>query len=166
MLFAALALASASAILAGPDAEPSAPAAASPPPGHSRAPAVHIPEERVRAAVQEHVASTMKDSGVYRLEDPRTGKMVDLEFLHVGVVSSGALWNVHDPGRHVDERASYGCVLFHRAGAPPENVFDVDMLVEPRDGETAVTDVRLHKEKRLVNGKWTWEPRPAAAQTR
>ncbi len=162
MLFAALALAAASTVLAGPAAEPSRPAAPAPASAdRTGTPAPAFTPEKVRAAVQEHVDRTVHDSGgVYRLQDPRTGKTLELEFVHVAVVSSGALWKVHDPGRQVDERASFGCVLFHAVGAPPESLYDVDMLVEPRETKDVVTDVRIHKEKRLVNGKWIWESRP------
>jgi hypothetical protein len=36
------------------------------------------------------------------------------------------------------------------------------MLVEPRDGTLVVTEVLLHKEKQLVDGKWIWQARKAS----
>ncbi len=114
--------------------------------------------ERVRAAAEEHVQRAVRDSdGIYRLPDPRTGKTLDLEFIQVSLVSAGNLWSVHDPDRRVDARAFLACTRFHAVGAPEGKDYDVDMLVEPRDGTLAVTEVRLHKEKQLVDGKWIWQ---------
>jgi hypothetical protein len=115
--------------------------------------------EQVRATVEEHVERVVGESGgVYRLEDEEARTTLDLEFVHVGVVSAGALWQVHDPDRRVEGRAFFVCAIFHLVGAPQEKVYDVDMRVEPRDEKLVVTEVRLHKEKRLVNGEWIWGP--------
>jgi hypothetical protein len=119
--------------------------------------------EAVKAAVQSYVAERTR-GGVYRFTDERTGKEVALEFVHVGVVSSGALWRIHDPGRKVEDGASLACVRFHPVGAPAGNVYDVDFLLERQEANLVVADVRLHKTTRLVGGKWIWEdaePRPA-----
>jgi hypothetical protein len=89
--------------------------------------------------------------------------MLELEFVQVGVVTAGALWKVHDPQRHVDGRVFVACTRFHAVGAPPEKIYDLDMQVDPHDGKLAVSDVLVHKEKQLVDGKWIWKelPRPA-----
>ncbi len=118
--------------------------------------------ERVRSTVEEHVQRTARESGgVYRLPDERVGKTLDLEFVAVSLVGSGTLWKVHDPDRPVDAGAFFACIRFHPVGSPKEKLYDVDMLVEPRQGALAVTDVRIHKERRLVDGKWVWEVRRA-----
>jgi hypothetical protein len=126
--------------------------------------------EKIRATIEEHVQQRVQESGggVYPLPDDATGKTLQLEFVHVGVVSAGALWTVHDPDRPPEgRRGSFvACVLFHPVGAPPEKVYDVDVQVEPLEGKLAVTEVRIHKEMQLVNGEWTWVPRPAAKQGR
>lgn len=116
--------------------------------------------ERVRATVEEHIRNAAAESGgLYRLRDERTGRTLDLELVRASIVSTSALWKVHDP-RHRDEgQAFFACTLFHLAGGPPEKRYDVDVRVEPRGGELVVTDVRIHKETQLVAGKWIWEER-------
>jgi len=119
--------------------------------------------ERVRAVVEDHVQRAVRDSdGIYRLADDQAGKTLDLEFIQVSLVSAGNLWSVHDPDRRVDARAYLACTRFHLVGAPEGKEYDVDMLVEPRDGTLVVTEVLLHKEKQLVDGKWIWQARKAS----
>jgi hypothetical protein len=144
--------------IASSRAEDAAPVPTRRPGDRSGDPAV----EQARSAVEEHVRQTMRESGgLYPLADPRSGKMLELEFVGVSLVSGGSLWTVHDPDRRVDPHAFFACLRFHPVGAPQEKLYDVDMLVERRDGRLAVTDVRLHKERRLVDGKWIWEARTA-----
>lgn len=112
--------------------------------------------EAVKATVQSYVAERTH-GGVYAFTDERTGKKVDLEFVHVGLVSSGALWSVHDPTRKVQAGASLACVRFHPVGAPEGRVYDLDFLVEHQQTSLVVSDVWLHKVTRLVDGKWIWE---------
>jgi hypothetical protein len=120
--------------------------------------------EQVRATVEEHVQRTVRQSGgVYPMPDDASGETLELEFIQTALVSAGALWRVHDPDHRVDGRAYLACLRFHLIGAPEEKIYDIDVRVEPRDGELAVTDARIHKEKRLVDGKWIWEARPARA---
>ncbi len=120
--------------------------------------------EQAKATVEEHVQHRVRDSGgVYRLADEQAGTTLDLEFVAVSLVSAGSLWRVHDPDRRVGTNAFAACIRFHPVGAPEQKLYDVDMLVEPRDGRLAVTDVRIHKEMQLVDGKWVWEPRKASA---
>jgi hypothetical protein len=123
--------------------------------------------EQVRTTVEEHIRSAAAESGgVYRLRDDHAGRTLELELVHAGVVGSSAVWKVHDPDHQDERRAYFACIRFHPVGAPREKIYDVDMRVEPRDGSLAVTGVRIHKEKQLVNGKWIWEPRPARADAR
>ncbi len=115
--------------------------------------------EQARSTVEEHVQRTAGETGgVYRLRDGDAGTL-DLEFVRVSLVAAADLWRAHDPDRRISSGAFLACTLFHATGAPAEKVYDVDMLVEPREGGLAVTDVRVHKEKQLVNGRWIWEPR-------
>lgn len=114
--------------------------------------------ERVRSMVEEHVERTARESGgVYRVPDPRDGKVLDLELVGVSLVSSSSLWTVHDPHRRIEGQDFVACVTFHPAGRPKENLYDVDVLVERRAGALVITEVRVHKEKRLVDGRWIWE---------
>lgn len=121
--------------------------------------------EQARAAAEEHVRRATEESGgVYRLPDGAAGRTLELEFIQVGVVAAGSMWTIHDPERRVGADAFLACARFHGVGQPEGKEYDVDLLVEPRDGGLAVTDVRVHKEKQLVRGEWVWETRkPAAA---
>jgi hypothetical protein len=141
--------------------EPGHPARAAPPAHDDATRASRYTPEEIRATVVEHVRRAAEESGgVYRIRDEQTGKTLDLEFLQVAIVSAGGLWRVHDPDRHPDGRTFFACTRFHAAGAPREKIFDVDVQVEPREEQLTVTDVRIHKEKQLVNGEWIWEVRP------
>jgi hypothetical protein len=122
--------------------------------------------EQARTAIEDHVRRTLDEGrGLYSVVDV-DGRTLALEFVHVGVVGAGDLWKFHDPERQVGPDAFFACMRLHAPGEPAEQEYDVDVLVEPRDGKLAVTDVRMHREKRLVSGRWVWEPRsqPAAAQ--
>ncbi len=152
-------LADAAALIGSPGvpaAEHPPTAGGTPDPGAGPAQGGTTPEQ-VKAVVEDYVQRSIRDSGgVYRIADPRGGKALDLEFLGVSLVSSGNLWKVHDPDRRVDPHAFLACTRFHPVGAPQEKLYDVDVLIEPRDGKLAVTDARVHKEMRLENGSWSW----------
>jgi hypothetical protein len=158
MRFITLAVAAVVAPLAG-----AAPGDPAPPAAGERRPAAPSTADQVRAAIEDHVQAAVRDTGgVYRIRDG-TGRMLELEFVSVGVVTAGALWKTHDPQRHVNGRVFVACACFHASGEPPEKIFDVDLEVDPRDGKLAVTDVLVHREKQLVDGQWVWKelPRPA-----
>jgi hypothetical protein len=123
----------------------------------------HTPEQ-ARASVEAHVRGVIEGSGgVYRLAAGPDGRTLDLEYVNVGVVSAGDLWTIHDPHRLVDGDAFAACAIFRGVGEPEEKLYDVDMLIEARDGNLVVTEVSLHKEKQLVDGKWVWKDLPAPA---
>jgi hypothetical protein len=116
-------------------------------------------------AVDEHLTRVTRDTGgVYRLADDQRGTVLDLELVEVSIVSASSMWTIHDADRHAGRDTFFACTKLHLVGAPREKEYDVDMLVEPRDGALAVTDVRIHKEKQLVGGKWVWKARPARAE--
>jgi len=113
--------------------------------------------------VEEHVRDVARASGgVYRVPDRQSGKELELDFDGIALLGDGALWGVHDPERNVGPGAFFACVRFRPIGGPAGKLYDVDLLVEPRGGRLEVTDVRVHKEKRLVDGKWVWVPRTAS----
>lgn len=115
----------------------------------------------IKAAVVEHVERVAQESGgVYRIADPYSGKTLELELVHVGIVAAGSLWRVHDPDRPVAGGAFFACTRFHLLGAPEGKVYDIDMQLERREGGLAVTAERIHQEKQLVNGNWVWVARP------
>jgi hypothetical protein len=150
----------AAAVAAGTAASPEGRTAR--PAGREATPANDYTAELVKSTVEEHIARELRESGgEYRLQDELTGETVGLKFVQVSLVAASPLWRVHDPDRRIDRRAFFACVEFEPAGGPAEKLYDVDILVEPADGGLAVTDVRIHKVKRLVKGKWIWEERKA-----
>jgi hypothetical protein len=143
--------------------EPPQEGTAARPAGRDPARASDYTAEQVKSTVEEHVARELRESGgEYRLQDELTGETVGLKFVDVSIVAASPLWRVHDPDRRIDRRAFFACVRFEPAGGPAEKLYDVDVLIEPADGGLAVTDVRIHKVKRLVKGKWVWEERKAS----
>jgi hypothetical protein len=118
--------------------------------------------EQARTTAEEHVRRSAEETGgVYRLPDGAAGRTLELEFIQVGVVAAGSMWTIHDPERRVGADAFLACARFHGAGQPAGKDYDVDFLIEPREGGLVVTDVRVHKERRLVAGEWVWETRKA-----
>ncbi len=149
------------AVAAGTEAPPEE-ATAARPAAREAAPGDYTAEQ-VKSTVEEHISRALRESGgEYRLQDELTGETVGLKFVQVSLVAASPLWRVHDASRRIDRRAFFACARFEPAGGPAEKQYDVDILVEPAGGGLAVTDVRIHKVKRLVKGKWVWEERKAS----
>ncbi len=122
--------------------------------------AADFTSEQVKAAVDDHIQARLKEGGgVFRLIDDRSGDKLELEFVRVGIVGVGGLWRIHDPARKAEGGGYFACTFFRPAGAPREKLYDIDLWLSPRDGRLEVTEVRIHKEPRLVKGKWVREPR-------
>lgn len=112
--------------------------------------------EQVKAAVARHIDMKRSDGGgVYRLTDDLTGERLELELVEIGIVGVEALWRIHDAARRTDGAGYFACSLFHPIGAPGEKLYDIDFWVSRRDGKLEVTEARIHKEPRLVGGRWT-----------
>ncbi len=119
------------------------------------APSQRFSAEEIRAAVESHVhAKEAAGGGVYRLTDDRTRDELALEFIEVALVGSNALWRVHNPERQDSAGDAFACVNFRAAGGPAERLYDVDLLLTSRDGKLVVRDAFVHKEPRLVDGRW------------
>jgi hypothetical protein len=153
-LVLALALAASSATSAGQgDSGVAAPATTAAPSGFSA--------EEVKAAVEAHVrAKSAMNDGVYRLADDRGGDELPLVFVAVAMVGPDSLWRVHNPDRQDAAGDAFACVAFRAANGPPEQRYDVDVLVTRRDGQLEVREVFVHKEPRLVDGTWVRVARP------
>ncbi len=118
--------------------------------------------EKVRAAVDEHIQTKVKEGGgVYRLTDEKNGDRLELEVKAIAIVGAARLWRIHDPTRRVtaDPNDYFACVNFHPIGEPDAKRYDVDFRVAPRDGKLAVVDAVIHREPRLEKGRWTWVAR-------
>jgi len=122
--------------------------------------------EAIKAAVNDHVRAKIDEGGgVYRLVDTRTGEKLDLEFVDVALVGAANVSQVHNPVRPAEGGVYFACANFRPLGAlkngPRESLYDIDLSLEPRNGVLEVTEVFVHKEPRLVNGKWVRVPRAA-----
>ena len=139
------------------------PATGVPPPGQQ---AAGFDAEAIKAAVNDHVRAKIDEGGgVYRLVDTRTGEKLDLEFVDVALVGAANVSQVHNPVRPAEGGVYFACANFRPLGAlkngPRESLYDIDLSLEPRNGVLEVTEVFVHKEPRLVNGKWVRVPRAA-----
>ena len=124
-------------------------------------PASPLPVEAVKKAVDEHVQARMREgNGVYRLQDALTGRTLELVFEHTGVVAAEGVWSVHDKAlRTSGGHDYYACTMFHPAHGPEDRRYDLDFRVEPRDQSYVVREVVIHRDGKLVDGKWVWTPR-------
>ncbi len=130
---------------------------AAPQPGQDAAP---FSPEQANAVVNAYIQARLKEgNGVFRLTDDRTGETLELEFDGIAIVSVERLWRIHDPTRQVEGSGYFACTAFHPVGAPREKLYDIDVWLSPRDGKLEVTAVLIHKEPRLVKGKWVKETR-------
>lgn len=135
-----------------------------PMPGRERA--ARFTLEEVKAVVNDHVERKQEEGGgIYRLVDTRTGEKLELEFVDIALVGVAAVSGVHNPEASAGKTGAYfACANFRRAGAaregPREKLYDVDMSLVPRNGVLEITEVFVHKEPRLVDGKWVRVARP------
>jgi len=148
-----------------PQDRPGSPAPAAPPAPAAERPAPQFSAEAIKAAVGNHIQTKLdQGGGVYRLVDTRTGEKLDLEFVDIALVGVADMSRVHNPGGEGAGGAYFACANFRRAGAskdgPREKLYDVDMSLVPRNGALEITEVFVHKEPRLVDGKWVRVPRP------
>lgn len=101
--------------------------------------------EQIKTAMNGHIQSQLQQGGgVYRLTDDKTGEKLELEFV-----------KIHDPVRKIEGKGYFACTDFRPKGAAPDRLYDIDFWLNPKDGKLAVTEVRVHKEPKLVGGKWT-----------
>jgi len=136
----------------------------SPAPAAAERPAPAFTAEAIKAAVSNHIQTKLDEGGgIYRLVDTRTGEKLDLEFVDIALVGVADMSRVHNPGEGAGG-AYFACANFRRAGAskdgPREKLYDVDLSLAPRNGALEITEVFVHKEPRLVDGKWVRVPRP------
>ena len=119
-----------------------------------------IPVEAVKKVVDEHVQAKVREGrGVYRIRDEVTGEELELVFEHTGIVGAGTIWSVHDRFRTAARDDFYACTMFHPVRRAPDRRYDLDFRVEPRAGGYVVREVVIHREGKLVDGKWVWTAR-------
>ncbi|CAF0689825.1 hypothetical protein [Candidatus Methylacidithermus pantelleriae] len=102
----------------------------------------------IKAAIHQYIAGQKgSPEGTFRIHDPKSGKDLELELVAI-----------HDPVRKLPGKGYFACTDFHPVGEP-EKLYDLDFWVAPKDHRLEVTEVRIHKEPVLENGRWIQKPR-------
>ena len=101
---------------------------------------------QVESAVNEYVAANAKD-GVLVLKDDKTGETRTLDFVEI-----------HRPLRRIEGGSYFACTDFREHGSK-DKFYDIDFWLTEKDGQLAVTEARIHKEPKNVDGVWVQVPR-------
>ena len=103
--------------------------------------------EVMSAVEQSAVTESMKNKGVFKLKDDKTGKELQLEFV-----------DTHQPVRQLDDGHYFACTDFRVVGTK-DQIYDVDFWVSDKDGTMTVDQTRVHKVPELKSGQWIQVPR-------
>jgi YHS domain-containing protein len=104
--------------------------------------------EVMSAVEQNAVKESLKNNGVFKLKDDKTGKELQLEFV-----------DTHQPVRQLDNDGHYfACTDFRVAGTKDE-IYDIDFWVSDKDGKMTVDQTKVHKVPELKSGQWIQVPR-------
>ncbi len=103
--------------------------------------------EVMSAVEQSAVKESMKNNGVYKLKDDKTGKELELEFV-----------DTHQPVRQLDDGHYFACTDFRVVGTK-DQIYDVDFWVSDKDGTMSVDQTKVHKVPELKSGQWIQVPR-------
>lgn len=104
----------------------------------------------IKVSMMGHIRSkTRAGNGTFRIEDPKTGEELALEFV-----------KIHDPVRELPEKGVYfACTDFRVQGGPEGKRYDLDFWLKPKGNELEVVRTRIHKHPVKENGKWTKKAR-------
>lgn len=104
--------------------------------------------EVMSAVEQNAVSESLKNNGVFKLKDDKTGKELNLEFV-----------DTHQPVRQLDNDGHYfACTDFRVVGTKDE-IYDIDFWVTDKDGKMTVDQTKVHKVPELKDGQWIQVPR-------
>ena len=103
----------------------------------------------VMSAIEEHIVSSKAaNTGLYKLTDDKTGKVVELEFI-----------GVHQPVRKLkDSGQFFACTDFRKKGSKDE-IYDIDFWLDESTGKIKVGTVRVHKVPEMRDGDIIQVPR-------
>jgi hypothetical protein len=101
---------------------------------------------QVESALHEYIAHKVKD-GVLPVKDDKTGRDLALEFVEI-----------HKPLRKVEGKGYFACSDFREPGSR-DKFYDLDFWLVDKDGKLEVTEVRVHKEPKMEDGRWVQVPR-------
>jgi YHS domain-containing protein len=103
--------------------------------------------EVMSAVEQNAVKQSLKNHGVFKLKDDKTGKELELEFV-----------DTHQPVRQLDDGHYFACTDFRAVGTK-DQIYDVDFWVSDKDGTMTVDQTKVHKVPELKSGQWIQVPR-------
>ncbi|HSE12139.1 MAG TPA: hypothetical protein VLB69_05860 [Rudaea sp.] len=112
----------------------------------------HVAQKRswevMSAVEQDALAQSLKNNGVFKLKDDKTGKDLDLQFI-----------DTHQPIRQLDENGHFFACTDFRAVGTKDQIYDIDFWLSEKDGKMSVDQVKVHKVPELKGGQWVQVPR-------
>jgi hypothetical protein len=103
--------------------------------------------EVMSAVEQSAVKQSLKNKGIFKITDDKTGKELELEFV-----------DTHQPVRQLDDGHYFACTDFRVVGSKNE-IYDIDFWVSDKDGTMTVDQTKVHKVPQLKSGQWIQVPR-------
>lgn len=107
----------------------------------------HVAQKRswevMSAVEQSALQASLKDGGVFKLKDDKTGKTLDLQFV-----------DTHQPIRQLDNDGHFFACTDFRAAGTKDQIYDVDFWINDKDGKLSVDRVKVHKVPEQKNGRW------------
>ena len=104
--------------------------------------------EVMSAVEQNAVKQSLKNNGVFKIKDEKTGKDLDLEFV-----------DTHQPVRQLDNDGHYFACTDFRVVGTKDQIYDIDFWVSDKDGKMTVDQTKVHKVPELKSGQWIQVPR-------
>jgi len=104
--------------------------------------------EVMSAVEQTAVRESLKNNGVFKLKDDKTGKELQLEFV-----------DTHQPVRQLDNDGHYFACTDFRVVGTQDQIYDIDFWVSDKDGTMTVDQTKVHKVPELKSGQWIQVPR-------
>lgn len=107
--------------------------------------------EQIKKAMRAHIDAQTKN-GVFAIYDRKTKKDLKLRFV-----------KIHEPVREMQGKGFFACTDFVVVKETGEleagKLYDLDFWLNPRDGKLVVTETKIHKEPKKINGQWTKQAR-------
>jgi hypothetical protein len=104
--------------------------------------------EVMSAVEQNAMTESLKNNGVFKLKDDKTGKELSLEFV-----------DTHQPVRQLDNDGHYFACTDFRVVGTKDQIYDIDFWVSDKDGKMTVDQTKVHKVPELKDGQWIQVPR-------
>jgi YHS domain-containing protein len=104
--------------------------------------------EVMSAVEQDAMTESLKNGGVFKLKDDKTGAILNLEFV-----------DTHQPVRQLDNDGHYFACTDFRVVGTKDQIYDIDFWVSDKDGKMTVDQTKVHKVPEQKGGQWIQVPR-------